>query len=561
MKDIIIFIFSFYFCLISVLAYGNFFQKILFTKSNINHSNNIYTGFYGLMFITLVSLITSYFLKHNFYHNLILHGIGFFYFFFHIKKNKIFIKNIFLISIFLFSILLISKTHDDFSYYHLPFTKFLTENHIIFGMGHLNLGYNFLSSLFFLNSTFYLPFIELYSFHFSIIFFLIFFNYFLLETILLKNTNLFLKYFYLLTFIFFNVSFNSLAEFGMDKSGQLLIVILIIKLFEIIIFNEKKKLDQILFLIPLLGLCISIKTYFLTYVILSFSIFLIDKSYLKNIKFILFSRSFFTFFVILLITFSHHFISTGCLISPLPYLCFDDYFSWSRSIDDVKGLSIWLEQWSKAGAGPDFRVDDELKYIQNFNWVPHWFEKYFIVKFLDQIAILTVSIIFILLFLKKFSFSNNKIFFKRKLSFFYFIIIAIFYIWFTQHPTLRYGGYSIFYLLIAFPISIIFYKLDNKKEYQKNIKFLIIFIFIIVNIKNFNRINNEIERNDIYSFKNFPFFSIEKKDYTKKKFKSGLIIYSAHHCWATPTPCGNINDFNNLSVKEKKGYNFIQMKK
>ena len=246
-------------------------------------------------------------------------------------------------------------------------------------------------------------------------------------------------------------------------------------------------------MIPLLGLCISIKTYFLTYVILSFSIFLIDKSYLKNIKFILFSRSFFTFFVILLITFSHHFISTGCLISPLPYLCFDDYFSWSRSIDDVKGLSIWLEQWSKAGAGPDFRVDDELKYIQNFNWVPHWFEKYFIVKFLDQIAILTVSIIFILLFLKKFSFPNNKIFFKRKLSFFYFIIIAIFYIWFTQHPTLRYGGYSIFYLLIAFPISIIFYKLDNKKEYQKNIKFLIIFIFIIVNIKNFNRINNEIE--------------------------------------------------------------------
>ena len=26
--------------------------------------------------------------------------------------------------------------------------KFLTENHIIFGMGHINVGYNFLSSLF-----------------------------------------------------------------------------------------------------------------------------------------------------------------------------------------------------------------------------------------------------------------------------------------------------------------------------------------------------------------------------------------------------------------------------
>ena len=33
---------------------------------------------------------------------------------------------IFFISVAVFSALLISKTHDDFSYYHLPFTKYLT---------------------------------------------------------------------------------------------------------------------------------------------------------------------------------------------------------------------------------------------------------------------------------------------------------------------------------------------------------------------------------------------------------------------------------------------------
>ena len=562
MNNLLIFILSFYFCLISVLAYGNLFQKIFFKKKNINENINIYTGFYGLMFLTLISLFTSYFVSHNFYHNVILHGVGFFYFFFlNLKKNKTFYKHIFYITIFLLPMLLISKTHDDFSYYHYPFTKFLTENHIIFGMGHLNLGYNFLSSLFFLNSTFYLPFIELYSFHFSIIFFLIFFNYFLLKEIFSNKTHLFFKDFYFLTFVFFNVSFNRLAEFGMDKGGQLLVVVLIIKLFEIIILSEKKnKLDQILFLIPLLGLCISIKTYFLTYLLLSFSILLINKRYQQNVKFIIFSRSFLSFLLILLFTFSHHFISTGCLISPLPYLCFDDYFSWSRSIEDVKGLSIWLEQWSKAGAGPDFRVGDELSYIKNFNWVPNWFEKYFVIKFLDQIAILFVSIILILLFFKKFILSNNKIFFKKKLFLFYSLIIIIFYIWFTHHPTLRYGGYSIFYLLIAFPISIIFYKLNNKTNYLKKIKFFIIFVVLIVNIKNFNRINNEIERNDIYSFKNFPFFSIDKKKFTEKKFKTGLIIYSAHQCWATPSPCGNIN-FSNLRVHKKKGYNFIQRQK
>ena len=516
MSDIIIFILSFYFCLISVLAYGNFFQRI-FLEKNINKNIDVYTGFYGLMFLTLISLITSYFVQHNYYHNFILHGLGFVYFFFtNFKNNKKFYKNIFYISIFLFSILLISKTHDDFSYYHLPFTKFLTESHVIFGMGHLNLGYNFLSSLFFLNSTFYLPLIELYSFHFSIIFFLIFFNYFLLKNIFSNKTHEFFKFFYFITFVFFNVSFNRLAEFGMDKPGQLLIVILIIKLFEIIIITkQEKKLNEILLLLPLFGLCISIKTYFLTYILLSFSIVLLNKKILENLKFIIFSKSFFFFLLILVSMFFHHFISTGCIISPLPYLCFEN-LSWARSIDDVKELSIWLEQWSKAGANPNFRVEDELNYIKDFNWVPNWFEKYFLIKFLDQIGILILSIILALVFFKRFIISSNKIFFKKEFLVFYFLIIFIFYVWFAHHPTLRYGGYSIFYLLIAFPISIIFYKLKNKNkdDYLKKIKFFIIFVLLIVNIKNFNRINNEIDRDDIYSFKDFPFFSIDKKKFT-----------------------------------------------
>ena len=558
MSDIIIFILSFYFCLISVLAYGNFFQRI-FLEKNINKNIDVYTGFYGLMFLTLISLITSYFVQHNYYHNFILHGLGFVYFFFtNFKNNKKFYKNIFYISIFLFSILLISKTHDDFSYYHLPFTKFLTESQIIFGMGHLNLGYNFLSSLFFLNSTFYLPLIELYSFHFSIIFFLIFFNYFLLKNIFSNKTHEFFKFFYFITFVFFNVSFNRLAEFGMDKPGQLLIVILIIKLFEIIIITkQEKKLNEILLLLPLFGLCISIKTYFLTYILLSFSIVLLNKKILENLKFIIFSKSFFFFLLILVSMFFHHFISTGCIISPLPYLCFEN-LSWARSIDDVKELSIWLEQWSKAGANPNFRVEDELNYIKDFNWVPNWFEKYFLIKFLDQIGILIFSIILPLLFFKRFFISNNKIFFKKEFFIFYSLIVAIFYIWLTHHPTLRYGGYSIFFLLIAFPVSYIFYSTKSKKNNLKKFKFLTIFVIIIVNLKNYDRINNEFERSDLYSFKNFPFFAIDKKKFNKKEYETGLILYSAHHCWATPSPCGNISDFNNFIVYQQKGYNFIK---
>ena len=158
---------------------------------------------------------------------------------------------------------MISKTHDDFSYYHLPFTKYLTEHKIIFGMSNIGHGYKLISSLFFLNSIFYLPIVEYFSFHFSLLFFLIFFNFFLIKEIISKNTNEIIKILYIFAFAFFNLSFNRIAEYGTDKVGQLLIVLLVIKLFQLACFEKNKfKMNNILFLIPLLGLCISLKTYF-----------------------------------------------------------------------------------------------------------------------------------------------------------------------------------------------------------------------------------------------------------------------------------------------------------
>ena len=558
MIDFLIFIFFFYICLISVLGYGGIFKKIFLNKLKTNEEINIYLGFYGLTFITLIALFSSFFTEHNFYHNIFLHLIGLFYFFYSpIKKNITFYKHIFYISILLIPLLLISKTHDDFSYYHYPFTKFLTENHVIFGMGHINLGYNFLSSIFFLNSTFYLPFIKLFSFHFSIIYFLLFFNYFLFVKIFSTTTQKYFKYLYLLTFIFFNLSFNRLAEFGMDKGGQLLIVLLIIKLFEILTqYKKKNKTEHILLLIPLVGLCISSKTYFLTYLVLGFSIFLIDEKYIQNFKKIIFTKSFMSLILILFFTFSHHFVSTGCLISPLPYLCFDQNFNWARSINEVKDLSVWLEQWSKAGASPTYRVEDELNYIKNFNWLTNWFREYFIVKFLDQIGILFLSIVLIIFSLKKFQLSNNKILFKKEFLLYFFLLTFIFFVWFTNHPTLRYGGYSIFYLIVSFPIALIFYKLKNKNNQIKKISIIVLLVIILVDLKNIIRINKEFHRGDFYSFKNFPYFAIKNKEFNSKRFKSGLTIYSAHHCWNTPSPCGTFDE--EINVYYKNGYYFIE---
>ena len=93
----------------------------------------------------------------------------------------------------------------------------------------------------------------------------------MIKEIFIKRNNDSTKYIYLLAFVFFNLSFNRLAEYGTDKAGQLLMVILLIKIFQITCFDKNKvNLKNILPLIPLIALCITLKTYFLTYILIFF---------------------------------------------------------------------------------------------------------------------------------------------------------------------------------------------------------------------------------------------------------------------------------------------------
>ena len=558
MTNFLIFVLSFFFLLSSIIGYGILFNNFCFKRINdLFDENSIFIGFYGLFFVTFISLFSSLFLQHNFIHNILLHSIGLLLLIFLPSKNKNrYLIHIFVIAILLFSALLISKTHDDFSYYHLPFTKYLTEHKIIFGMGHLNHGYNLLSSLFFLNSVFYLPFIEYYSFHFSLLFFLIFFNYFIFKEILNPFNKNIIQFLYLFAFVFFNLSFNRIAEYGTDKAGQLLIVILIIKLFYYTCLDiEKNNAKKSLFLIPLLGLCISLKTYFLPYIFLGLLIIFLNIKKFYVIKLIFISKSFLFFLLLILLNFIHHFISTGCMVSPLPLTCFGDSTIWGKDIEVINGLSIWLEQWAKAGAGPNFRVENINEYISNIRWVPHWFEKYFLVKFLDQLGLLIATFLIVFLFFKKFKLTKGTIFIDKNIYYFYLIIALIFLIWFLKHPTLRYGGYPVIFLILSIPVSIFFGKFENRIYFYKKLSYLIILVFVLFNLKNISRINNEFERGDLYKFSNFPFYSIENKKFSKIKFNSGLTLFSAHHCWATPSPCGQIGD--DINVIKRKGYYFI----
>ena len=561
MANILIFLTSFYLLLLSVMGFGFLFQKICFANIQKNDDQKvIFIGFYGLFLLTFISFITSLFFSHNYIHNLLIHFLGILFFIFiKFKNKKSYFKNIILISIFTISALLISKTHDDFSYYHLPFTKYLTEHKVIFGMGYISHGFKLISSLFFLNSTFYLPLINYFSFHFSLIFFLIFFNFFLLKEIISKSNNEILKYLYLFAFIFFNLSFNRIAEYGTDKAGQILIVILTIKFFQLTCFEKKKNsLNNLLLIVPLLAFCITLKTYFLPYILLGLTVFFLNEKFFKTLKTLCFSKSFLFFFLSLFFYFSHHFILTGCIVSPLSPTCFGDNLDWARGKEHYESLSNWLEQWSKAGAGPNFRVENPKEFIQNFNWLPRWLEYYFTGKVLDQLFLMLSSFLVIFFLFKKFKLKLKILVYNKNILFFYGMILAIFLIWFTNHPQLRYGGYSISFLVLSIPIAFLFQKFENNNFFEKKFKFLVILVIVLFNVKNSLRINDEFQRTDNFKFDNFPFFAIPKKEYFSEITESGLEVYKTNgHCWNVPSPC--VHSLSELTLKtdKKNGYYFF----
>ena len=77
MISLLIFVLFFYILLVSTIGYGILFKHLCFGKINdFDKKNSIFVGFYGLFFLTLISILSNLFFPHNFIHNIILHLIG-----------------------------------------------------------------------------------------------------------------------------------------------------------------------------------------------------------------------------------------------------------------------------------------------------------------------------------------------------------------------------------------------------------------------------------------------------------------------------------------------------
>jgi hypothetical protein len=344
--------------------------------------------------------------------------------------------------------------------------------------------------------------------------------------------------------------FNRIGEYGTDITGQLLAGILICIVFEKTYRSQVNK-NILLIVLSIITYLITIKTYFIVYILfLIFLIFLTNK--FKGLKDIFFTKlSLFVFFVgilFILINIS----ATGCFIYPISKLCFPNHFSWGLKIETVTYLSNWYEIWSKAGAGPNFRIEDPLTYIKHFNWVSNWIDKYFFTKVSDFLFAIFVTMILVLLIYKK-NFNLNFRDYAKKNIILYLLIFLLFVFWFYKFPSLRYGGYILSISIIIIPFSFLFnFKKISYKMISK--KFIILFsISILIFIsRNILRINKEFNYEAVEKFSSFPFFYVKKTNYVEQIINNEKIFKVIEgSCWSTPSPC-----LSNTNKKIEKKYTY-----
>jgi len=540
--DHLVYLFYIYFFLFSSIGYGLKFSNVI-----SKHLVNLNFGWYGIIgffLISTFSVITSFFFAHNYYHNFIVHIIGVIFFFKNYFENKkeIEYKYLLYLSLCLLIGAYIFKNHDDFPYYHLTYALNLSENSFIVGTGNFSHGFRTFSSLFYYHSTLYLPLVKYYLFHIGPFYILVFFNYIIIYKLIndIKNKqNYFINYFALLSLIFINVVFYRIGEHGTDRSSQILLILIFLIFIEILNLNKNKKL--LLTYVSLLGILISLAAsmkaiyylYFILIPIIFFKKNLFNEFLKKKNIVIIFLLSLSVF--LNLIT---NYLNTGCFLYPAEKTCLIKN-DWSIPSKEVKLMSTHYEWWAKAGGGPGYSHElEKEEYIKNFVWLDNWIQKHFFNKVSDTLlGTIFICIIVILIFLY---FKRGKLKSSRKKNFLVYFIISIFFIeWFLNHPSMRYGGYVLIGLpLILFSSSFLSRFLISRKIIKKLSIFFIIIGIAVFNLRNFIRIDKEI---NIYGYDPIqsPFFYVDKVESKISASSDDIKIYSPidNTCWASKTPC------------------------
>lgn len=537
---------------------GNIFSKILSLKSN--RISFCEKSFLGIIFISFIGLFLNFFFPLNYTINSIFFSFLIVSFF--IDRSFPF-KQIIIIGLVTSLILLFAKTNNpDGGLYHLPYIQILNEEKIIFGLNNLHFRFALVSMFQYVSALFNNLYLGIEGVTIPIAIIVSYFLYFLHHEIfkLIKKytkINSFISIIYVILLVSSLYSFNRYSNYGNDVSLHIfyfLIFLLSLNYF----FIEQNKDTYNLVLIFSAFLIINKITYIL---VILFPIIIFFN--LKQKK-IINPTNFFIFVFFLLWALKNILIS-GCIIFPIPFLCFE-MIEWSN-LELVNQEKLAGEAWSKGW--PDQKTfDDHSTFISNYNWLSTWFGKHFLVVLEKFIPIILFIIIFSFIFLvkgEKIELINNK-FYKIKLFQIYLISLLNFLLWFNFFPIYRYG-YAfilIFTILSILLLTINKFNITEKIFIKKYYTSILVIGYMLFCLKNIDKIYENYNQN--YVGKPFPNiyysnFVTNLPKIEKKMIKNKFIYYHAPNlCFYNKAPCTNYL-IENLNFKTLFNYKVLYLNK
>ena len=471
----------------------------------------------------------------------------------------------------------------DAGWYHLPFSRLVSDFKIIAGTASLHPMFGTTAILQYLSSVFHNSVLGINGILFVnpiilVLFLVFFFNNFV------KESQPILKFFSLVILFSIFIEMNRNSELGNDAPGYLFYFYLIYSFIRSnLVAGYKNESFKFLSLISVF--CFFIKSLYIFALAIPLFIFIKERLFLKI------NNYFHTASFVLIAWLFKNLIMTGCLIYPLNFTCSDKlswYSSDSKFEISAKNTSQFSELHSKGW--PDFseekqyylNYDDQLSdkndFLKNFNWFDEYLNQgriYNITKKIDYL--IPVLILFLLISFLKLRKNLRKNFFKinRGLSkinysFLFYSSIAFTIIVFLKLPDARYFfGYllvSIFLMIIYF-IDTKFLLLKKKITNTSNIFLIILFsVFLLKNsVKIISQSENTSPLPNLYS--NETIFDFRKKttddnnifniyytDNVYSKFASEKL------CSYHKSPCiQNRSILDQFNVKKVNGYLILKL--
>ena len=538
--ELILFFFSTIIISIAIAGFGS----LLYSKTVNNFFLDICFGF-----IIIAILITTF---HFFYKiesffkiAILLIGLSIFFKKKNIVDYKLLIKkeNFFYLVIIgmLVPMFVSQKYHEDFGYYHLPYTLAFLEEKIVFGFANINKTFVYnsiwlnLYSIFFLEDKNY-NYLTLPSFLLFLSFII-----FSLDKILKEEYSKISNYYLTIVLFYFLLKLTRISEFGVDIPAAIFAILGIfyfIKFFEANEIIERKSFFYFNLAFSLFSIIIKLSV--LPIIILPIYLYF---SNFNKLKFYIFNLEFLYVYFLVLVFLIQQFLYNGCLFFPTNLTCLNVSWFNPEHLKLSKELELINKSYSTAR-----EIYSPEEYLENFTWFFFWLKRNFIEIFEHLITIILPSLLFFI-FLKKEKRKDYKI---KKENFIYFFCLTFLLFWLNFSPVVRFS--------IPFLVTIIFiisYKFYIKKKFSKNIFIFFVLIFSIFNFsKNIIRINdtkkvfvgiqqieNQYLLNEINSNE---YVNIYYPDIKKNK-KNG---WQGRLCWDIPFICS----YNKLDIGKKNGY-------